>query len=143
MSQFNEQGLPTCNSGPLKEHSMTDSFWLEDTQIVILTDSPVEGLDMAEMAKAKGYGPSLLIRATGALIALLSDGELRPRIVVLGRSLDPSEAQACMSVCKASNAAVVLIDNAALEGVLDAPLMLQRPFTLDHLQATFGKARLR
>ncbi|MCK0149513.1 hypothetical protein MWU54_05730 [Marivita sp. S6314] len=121
---------------------MTDSFWLEDAQIVILTDSPIEGMDMADMANANGHGPSLLLRKSGSLVTLMTEGEVRPRLVIIGRSLTRGETEACISACNASGAAVVLIDNADVGGVVDTALKLSRPFTLDDLQLAFRHAHL-
>ena len=117
---------------------MTESFWLEDAKIAILTDSPIEGLDMADMAASSGYGPAVLLRKSSALVCLLCEGEFRPRLVVLSRSLDTQEVTRCVDACKSANAGVILVDNDLHADFFEPSCVLNRPFTFDDLKAAFS-----
>ena len=124
----------------LGEGRMTDAFWIEDAQIAILADSPVEAADFAEMAKDAKLGRSVMLRKPSALAALLESGELQPRVVVLSRGLGTEAARTCVSACKSANAAIILVDNATNADLVEPPFRLLRPFTIEQLKSAFRNA---
>lgn len=121
---------------------MTDAFWIEDAQIAILADSPVEAADFADMARGASLGPALVMRTPAALVAMLSTKELRPRLVVLSRGLATEAARECIAACKSANAAVILVDNATHAELVEPPQRLLRPFTIEQLQSAFKSVGL-
>ena len=121
---------------------MTDAFWIEDAQIAILADSPVEAADFADMARGASLGPALVMRTPAALVAMLSTKELRPRLVVLSRGLATEAARECIAACKSANSAVILVDNATHAELVEPPQRLLRPFTIEQLQSAFKSVGL-
>ncbi|MFP7673854.1 hypothetical protein ACG74X_10935 [Marivita sp. S0852] len=121
---------------------MTDSFWIEDVNLAVLTDSPIEATDIADMARLGGYGPVAIFRSPTAIAALLNDGELRPTAVILSRTLSTDEISACLAGARLVGATSILVDNAAHTSLVDQSLQLQRPFSMNQLQAAFDIAGL-
>jgi len=119
------------------------TMWVEDAQIAIVSDSPVEAIDIADTAKSAGFGPILLMRSASALSSLMESKELRPRLVVVTKSLDDSEASAVIDRCREARASVIWVDDNARASEDDRVQTLMRPFGVDEVRSAFDRAGLR
>lgn len=118
------------------------ALWVEDAQIAIVSDSPIEAIDIADTAKSAGLGPTLLMRSTSALSGLMESKELQPRVVVMARPLAEDEMSAFIDQCNEARAAIIWVDDDARAFKNNRMQILMRPFGVDEVRGAFERAGL-
>ena len=119
---------------------MSDSLWIDDVKIVLLTDSAIEAMDIVDLARVAGRGSTLLVRKPHTLISLLKTDECKPHLAILGGEISDEDAKACIDAAKAANTRVILIDQPEHATYWDRCVDLSRPFGVQDLRVAFKKA---
>lgn len=109
------------------------NFWIRDAKAAILSDSSIEAMDIGDLLDRTGLSPTVVLQKPASLVALLAQGELRPRVVFIASRLRHDQAEHCIAQCRLAGSSVVFIEGSEIEGINGNPLILSRPFSSQHL----------